>query len=538
MARSRSDASARQRIIFVSNRGPIQHVAAPGGRPIAGPGAGGVVSGLLCAAGQRPLTWIALAMTDAERAAAHAGTVLPAGAPAHLSHLDLHLVDVPPATYRRHYDGISNRVLWFAQHYLMRPTTRGVFSNRTHADWERGYRAVNAAVADEVVRTLRACGTATPVLFQDYHLYLAPRSVRERCPEARLQHFIHIPWPDARYWEMLPEYMAQEIYQGLLANDCVSLQTHRDAHNFVEGIARFAPEAEVAGPDALGAYTVCYHGRRLSVSAHPIALTPDDVWRAAETPDAHAHAGRIVERLALTEDHQLILRVDRVEPTKNIVRGFQAYARLLRDHPELRGHVTFLALLVPSRQSVGRYRTCARQVQQTIQRINARYGDGTWQPIVAIYGNDRARALACMKRYDVLLVNPLIDGMNLVAKEGGLLNLRSGVLVLSRTVGVYEQLGEHAVGVAPLDVRATADALYQALTMPAFERRLRARNAHAVLRQESASSWLHAQLDDLDRVSPAPIAAHQPHLPRFAATPLPPRLGVEVPTITLPALRS
>jgi len=201
--------------------------------------------------------------------------------------------------------------------------------------------------------------------------------------------------------------------------------------------------------------------------------------------------------LRLTDETQLIVRVDRVEPTKNIVRGFQAYEHLLRHNKEIRGQVVFLALLVPSRQGMAEYRRYERQVRAIIDRINARYGTPDWQPVVAIFGNDRARALACMRRYDVLLVNPVIDGMNLVVKEGALVNRRPGVILLSRTAGAYEQMRDHVVGVPPMDVQATAEALEEALATPLEQRAVNALALKALLNEENAKLWLDAQIAEL-----------------------------------------
>ena len=200
-----------QRVILVSNRGPVDHHFDEDEMPIAQRGAGGVVSGLVSAVGQRPTTWIALAMNDADRAVARArGKATIPNAP-ELANIALRLVDVPAATYERYYEGISNRILWFAQHYLLRPTGSARFSDRTRRDWDTGYRVVNEAIAEAVIEELQANGASTPVLFQDYHLYLAPALVRAACPEAMLEHFVHIPWPESRYWEMLPDDMVREI---------------------------------------------------------------------------------------------------------------------------------------------------------------------------------------------------------------------------------------------------------------------------------------------------------------------------------------
>lgn len=486
-----------QRIILVSNRGPVDHVFDEDEMPIAQRGAGGVVSGLVSAMGQRPATWIALAMNDADRAVARArGKATIPNAP-ELANIALRLVDVPPATYERYYEGISNRILWFAQHYLLRPTGSARFSAHTRKDWETGYQEVNRAIADAVIEELQCSGASTPVLFQDYHLYLAPAMVRAACPEALLEHFVHIPWPESRYWELLPDDMVRAIFNGLAANDVVGFQTERDARNFIEGAERFLEGAVIHRSSTDGGGILLWEGRRVLVHAYPIAVTPREVQASANSPEALEEARKLREELRLSDETQLIVRVDRVEPTKNIVRGFQAYEHLLRRHKELRGRVTFLALLVPSRQGMAEYRRYERQVRAIIDRINTRYGTPEWQPVVAIFGNDRARALAFMRRYDVLLVNPVIDGMNLVVKEGALVNQRPGVIVLSRTAGAYEQMRDHVIGVPPMDVQATAEALAEALTTPRAEREANAQALKDLLHDENSTLWLDAQISDL-----------------------------------------
>ena len=488
-----------KRIIVVSNRGPVSFSANPEtGAFESQTGAGGVVSGLLSATAQRPVTWVALAMSDADRAIARAHEGGAGHSVRDWPNVSLRLVETTAEAYRRHYEGVSNKALWFIQHYLLQPTTHPL-SPRLLRDWEDGYRVVNEAVARAVMDELETVGYDTPVMFQDYHLYLAPGIVRERAPWARLAHFVHIPWPEARYWELAPEMMTQAIFAGLAANDLVGFQTERDARNFLDGARRFIPDATDAtdagaAPGEVGALLV--DERRVSVRVYPIAASPAEVYAEANRC-AGDETAELLAQARPTPGHKLILRVDRIEPTKNIVAGFRAYERMLQRRPRMRERVTFVALLVPSREGLSEYRAVMREIQRTIARINSRYGTATWQPIIAVYGNDRARALACMREFDALLVNPLLDGMNLVVKEGALLNERAGVIVLSRTAGAYEQLGAYVLGTPPTDIDTVSDALYQALTMPARERRMRASGMRNTLLQESAATWLEAQLRDL-----------------------------------------
>ncbi len=496
-----------QRIIIVSNRGPVSFSADPRtGRAVSHPGAGGVVSGLLSATQDRPVTWVAVAMSDSERAIArgqeNGATYSLPTAP----NIDLRLVETTADAYRRYYNGVSNKALWFIQHYLLQPTHP--ISPRLMKNWDEGYRKVNEAVANTVIEELDRAGDDTPVLFQDYHLYLAPTIVRKERPWARLAHFVHIPWPDARYWEHAPDAMTQAIFEGLASNDIVGFQTERDARNFLDGAQRFLAESASAksADGEVGALVV--QNRRVSVRVYPIAVTPEEVFAQASSR-AHRETAKLLARARPTPSHKLILRVDRVEPTKNIVAGFLAYERLLQQHKRLREKVTFVALLVPSREGLTEYRAVMRDTKRAIERINEHYGTATWQPIIAVFGNDRARALACMREYDALLVNPLLDGMNLVVKEGALINERAGVIVLSRTAGAYEQLGPHTLGVPPTDIDALSDALYLALTMPARDRLNRAAGLREILERESAQTWLEAQIHDLTSQTTRPQVVYR-----------------------------
>lgn len=495
-------------LIFVTNRGPIEHSFTAVGAPEAQRGAGGVVSGLLCAARNQQVSWIALTMTDADREVAtrlgNRALLNPAG----LHDMSLRLVTVSPEVYAAHYDGFSNRVLWFAQHGLV-PERRPALS-AIRAYWQQGYVPVNAAIADAVVQQARIQGPRTPIMFHDYHLYKAPALVRAKLPEARLLHFIHVPWPEASAWGELPTDIVREIYEGLAACDVISFQTERDACNFLHGAQRYLPEARIARE----AQEITWHGRQALVRAHPIALTPSAVRASASAPGAQQRALELLTKARPRAGHKLLLRVDRIEPTKNIVRGFLAYERILREHEHLRGNVTFLALLVPSRESMPEYQDYAARVRDSIARINAAYGTAEWQPIVAVYGNDHQRALACMGDYDALLVNPLIDGMNLVAKEGGLLNARNGVILLSDGAGAYSQLRDGVLRIEPTDVEQTAAALHEALTMPTERRARLAQEVRRTLLREDASTWLSAQLDDLAIVRGIT-------LPRLPAVPAP-----------------
>jgi trehalose 6-phosphate synthase len=242
---------------------------------------------------------------------------------------------------------------------------------------------------------------------------------------------------------------------------------------------------------------VVWNGRRIEVRHYPISIDVDAVRRNAYSKEARVHD----RYLPSFYNEYTVLRVDRAEPSKNIVRGFHAFGRFLEAHPEFVGRVNFVAILVPSRLDVLEYQDYLDDVSSVAGRINARYAnvETSWQPINLILGENYPRALAAMKWYDVLMVNSIIDGMNLVAKEGCLLNERNGVLILSEGAGAAVQLGDDALMIAPADVEATADAIYQALTMPLPERRRRADNLRRAVESDDVAKWFREQLWDLDR---------------------------------------
>jgi trehalose 6-phosphate synthase len=307
-----------------------------------------------------------------------------------------------------------------------------------------------------------------------------------------MQQFIHIPWPDIRCWQFLPSNIAQAIYSGLTGNDIIGFQTERDAHNFLEGARTLLDGAVVDFEEG----AVWWQGHCTQARAYPISISVTEERRIVQSRAGKRAAEKILPLLG----EKTIMRVDRIEPTKNIVRGFQAYAQMLDEHPELLGRVRFLAYLVPSRQSMPEYKRYNTDVMKIIEEINQRYGTGEWIPIQAFSGNDRTQALVAMQYYDVLLVNPIIDGMNLVAKEGPIVNLRYGGLVLSRTAGAFQQMGKASIPTSPTDVRETAQALYKALTLPADERRIKATLARQIVERQDLNKWLQRQISDINEL--------------------------------------
>lgn len=511
-----------QTLIVASNRGPVEFYRAADGRLATRRGAGGVVTALAAFARDVPLTWVATTMSAADREAfadaqAPARTVRLGRQP-----LQVRYVPIPPDMYRRYYDEISNEMLWFLQHYMWSPIQWPNFGEDQVRSWDEGYRPVNAAIARAIADEALVDGADhasddganTIVLLQDYQLYLVSALVRARLPQATIQQFIHIPWPANRYWQFLPDRFVHEIYEGLFGNDVLGFQTDSDMQNFLVGAQAFLTGSRVD----FDRQAIVWRRHRLVARVYPIPTDAFELRRTLLTAPARAGADELGD--LLSDERQIIMRVDRLDPSKNVVRGFLAYETLLRRWPELHGRISFLAFLIPSRQSIPIYRKYERDVRALIRRINAAYGTDEWQPIVPFFDNNRPRALAAMRRYDVLLVNPIIDGMNLVAKEGPAVNERNGVLVLSRTAGAFQQLDEVALPITPTDIDETATELYEALRMSSRERTQRAERARAIVEAETPVDWALAQLRDAVELRSASTRRRPQRAERAQAAPV------------------
>jgi trehalose 6-phosphate synthase len=489
------------RLIIASNRGPVEYYLSHDKTLKHRRGAGGMVTALIDAGNRMDVTWVATAMTEGDRIALKEAQQNNGGllsSPLRGQKMQLRYVAIAKAAYRKHYEGFSNQVLWFLQHYLYNPTDDSALTRKIQDAWTNGYCVANQAIADAVNAEIEREDSSAVVMLHDYHLYLAPEMIRKNNPSVIIQQFIHIPWPDIRCWHFLPSNITHAIYSGLVGNDIIGFQTERDARNFLEGARTLLDGAVVDFEEG----AIWWQGLRTQVRAYPISISVTEERRVVQSAAGRRASDKIKPLLG----EKTIMRVDRIEPTKNILRGFQAYAQMLNEHPELLGKVNFLAFLVPSRQALPAYQRYNTDVLKIIDEINQKYGTDDWTPIQAFCDNDRTRALAAMQWYDVLLVNPIIDGMNLVAKEGPVVNQCKGVLVLSRTAGAFQQLGKASIPTSPTDVTETAEALYKALMLPEGERAAKAKLARQVVERYDLNTWLTRQIRDinelLDRATP------------------------------------
>ncbi len=397
------------------------------------------------------------------------------------------MVESDPEAYDRFYNVVANPILWFVQHYLWDLSNAPDIRQQEADAWDLGYAVVNRDIAEAVLRTIESEDEPL-VMFHDYHLYTAPTIVREARPDASLQHFVHIPWSQPDSWRIVPGHWREGIYRGLLANDIIGFHTTAYCRNFLH-CCRELMELEV--DHERGA--VLHDGRETWVRAYPLGIDAKRLERAAASEQVAEFERELLRR---RRDH-LIIRVDRADLSKNVLRGFTAFDVFLQQHPEFRERVTFIAHLQPSRQDVPEYAEYLERIEALVAVVNHRHGTTDWMPIdLRIYENF-PEAVARYKHFDLLMVNSIFDGMNLVAKEAPAVNTRDGVVMLSENTGSHEELGDCTLTVNPFDIQEQAETIHRALTMEPEERRLRATRLREIVRERDPGVWISEQLDDI-----------------------------------------
>ncbi|MDI9835913.1 trehalose-6-phosphate synthase [Streptomyces sp. KAU_LT] len=457
------------KVLVASNRGPVSYEVRDDGSLHSKRGGGGMVSGLSAIGPDAGALWVCSALSDGDREAVRRG----AGEDGVL------MLDIPADVHADAYNGIANSVLWFVHHMLYQTPVEPVFDAEFRRQWA-SYETYNRAFA-EALAERAAPGAA--VLVQDYHLTLVPGMLRELRPDLRIGHFSHTPWAPPEYFAMLPDDIARQVLGGMLGADRLGFLTRRWADAFEACCERFA--------GGLG-------GTRTGV--HGLGADADFLRARSHEADVAERMTALREEIGTAPDgspRRTVVRVDRTELSKNIVRGLLAYRQLLDEHPEWRERVVHVAFAYPSRQDLAVYRDYTAEVQRVAREINDAYGTPGWTPVVLHVKDDFARSLAAYRLADVALVNPIRDGMNLVAKEVPLVSDEGCVLVLSREAGAFEELGEDAIPVNPYDVIATAQALHEALSVPPAERAERSKRLAAAATALPPSQWFLDQLNAL-----------------------------------------
>ncbi|MFF9203785.1 trehalose-6-phosphate synthase [Streptomyces sp. NPDC014986] len=456
-------------VLVASNRGPVSYEVGEDGSLRARRGGGGLVSGLSAIGPDAGALWVCSALSDGDREAVRRG----------VGEDGVRMLDVPADVHADAYNGIANSVLWFVHHMLYQTPLEPVFDagfRRQWASYEACNRAFAEALAEEAAR-----GAA--VVVQDYHLTLVPGMLRELRPDLRIGHFSHTPWAPPEYFRMLPDDIAEQVLRGMLGADRLGFLTHRWADAFTACCERYT--------GGLGETRIGVHG---------LGADADFLRARSHEADVEERIAALREEIGTAPDggaRRTVVRVDRTELSKNIVRGLLAYRQLLEDRPEWRERVVHVAFAYPSRQDLAVYRDYTAEVRRVAEEINERYGTPGWRPVVLHVKDDFARSLAAYRLADVALVNPIRDGMNLVAKEVPVVSDAGCALVLSREAGAHEELGEDAITVNPYDVSGTARALHEALSMRPAERTERSKRLAAAATALPPARWFLDQLNAL-----------------------------------------
>jgi trehalose 6-phosphate synthase len=474
-------------LVLVSNRGPATFRRDDDGELVPTRGGGGLVTAMKGLVEHRDALWVASAMNEEDVLVSHEHGGKSFDCEVDGTGYRLRLVESDPDAYDGFYNVVANPLLWFIQHYLWDLSNAPAIGRTEVEAYEQGYTVVNEDLARAVLDEV-GDGQAV-VMLHDYHLYTAPKVIRRARPDLFLHHFIHIPWTQPDAWRVLPRDIREDIFEGLLSNDIVAFHTRAYRRNFLL-CCRDLFDLDVDEERGI----VKFEGRDVWVRAYPLPISAPSFQRTAQRPSVHQYEREILRR---RRDH-LILRVDRADLSKNVLRGFAAFDLFLEQHPEFLETVTFVAHLVPSRQDVPEYAEYLEKIEALVAVINHRHGTTDWMPIDLKLRENLEEAIASYKHYDLLMVNAMFDGMNLVAKEGPLVNERHGVSLLSENTGAHEELGEFSLSVNPFDVQEQADAIHRALTMSAEERSWRAEGLKKIISARDPGDWVDDQLADIE----------------------------------------
>lgn len=481
-------------VIVASNRGPVEFRKEADGSLKAYRGAGGVVTAMSTALVATDAVWISATRTKEDAVMAREAPRRRLAMPPERPQYWVRFIIPDKKDFQQYYDVVSNSLLWPLQHYLFDVIRNPLIDEGVHEAWNRGYRTVNRLFADEIVKEIRSTEKKPLIFLQDYHLLLCAHYIRRKEPDVLIHHFTHSPWIQPDYLRFLPQPMRRELLHGMLANDVLGFHTHHYANNFLQCCRE--GEAVRAAVD-IKRRTVRYGGHETFVRHYPISIDHEALGRTAERPQVAERRARL---RGLAGGRKLLVRVDRLEPSKNILRGLSAYELFLRTHPEWHDRVVFANFLYPSRMDLKVYRDLRREIEEMAGFINRDFGTPDWDPVHLDLEDSYPRSVAGLMEFDALLVNPVMDGMNLVAKEGAVLNARDGVIILSVTAGAYQEMRGTVLPVNPLDTAETAAAIHEALMMKERKRRNMSRSAREVTQANTSFKWFLKQMRALRRV--------------------------------------
>ena len=477
-------------LVLASNRGPVEFRLEADRSLSQRPSASGLATMLTGGLAGESATWIAAAISEGDRVAATrpAGEGSRPSMPTGLESVEVRNLSLDPDVYERYYGEVANRTLWFLHHHLFDLSRTPVFGRTFQGGWH-AYREVNDLFARTCDEEVDRHGE---VLFQDYHLSLAPLMLRVRRPDVRIAHFTSCPWADADYFRILPRPLAKALVDGLLGADLLGFMAPRWSQQFLQCCDQLGRDVDWRAGDVRTT-----DGRRVRVVALPVGVDAVELRRRVSRPECSAER-RVLNDLA--EGRRLLARVDRMEPSKNILRGLLAYELFLERNPSMHERVVHYVHAHASRASLAEYRAYAADVDMRASLINKRFATDHWQPVHLDTGESRWRALAVMSAADALIVNPVRDGMNLVCKEGAVVNDRDAVLILSTEAGAFPDLAEGALIVNPFDVSQLADAMAAAMTMGGAERARRGQALRAGATALPPRAWFQTLRDQLRNI--------------------------------------
>jgi trehalose 6-phosphate synthase len=481
-------------LILASNRGPIDFYN-ENGQIKSKMGSGGLVSTLKPLMENLKGIWVAANVNPLNQKVSnqYAANMVPVNETN--PNFNVKFLNIPETEYNDYYNVISNSVLWYLHHYIWKPPSDKDKTKEIQRAWNEGYVNVNRKFAENIVEQAEynenESGDESVVLLQDYHLYLAPEYIRSLKSDIFLNQFIHVPWPDSSYFSTLPSYMKESILTGLLANDVVGFHIPKYVNNFLDSCEGFADSVDHENSK------IYQNGNETQIKSYPISIDTKGLNELSKDREVNMYE-RLVQKVK--GDNFLIYRTDRADMSKNIARGFVAYEKFLRDHPEYHGKVTFLVTGTSTREDLKDYKNYREGIELLIERINWLYSNHDWKPIVEVFNAPYELVVAGLKNYDCLMVNSLCDGMNIVSKEGTFVNKREGSLILSEQAGSYAELKQFVLPVDPYDVSQTAEAIYNAVTMEEKDRAQNSKCLKDIVESNTINEWLLNQFKDIDSI--------------------------------------
>ena len=478
-------------IIVASNRGPVLFKKDQNGKIELIKGKGGIVGSMIPFLERTHGTWFSSAIGECDD---YINNKYDFKVPIPLEDPEYYLqfVKTDEDVFNDFNGKFANPLLWFIHHSMWYSPYTPCADDELHKAWD-SYKFVNSKFAEAIGNTVSTSDKTPIVMLQDYHIYLTPELIRKQHPDVLMSQFVHIPFPPPEMFQQLPNHMQIEILEGMLTNDVLGFHIPRYMNNFLRTLKFILPEVSV---DEIRG-DILYKGHICRVRTYPISVDIKTLQNHAQTQDVRNKDNEVDEMVG---DCKLIYRTDRADLSKNIIRGFQAYDMFLEKHPEWIGKVKFVATLMPTRQDIKVYREYTDNIKKIVKKINKKYSTADWEPIKYMCKGDFDLVIALLKRYDVLMVNPILDGMNIVAKEGSIVNENNGVLVLSTGAGCYEELKDGAICINPYDLRQTAESLNTALLMDGITKAQLIEEARAAISRNDLNKWVSDQLKDIEIV--------------------------------------